>query len=69
MGVVSLDLPEDVDRRLQQLADRTGRNQASCMVEGVQEYLDDQEDLHIAEQRLNDLRTGQSGTVPLNEAM
>ena len=69
MSAVSLHLPDDVARRLEQLADRTGRSQASYMVAAIQEYLDDLEDVHIAEQRLTDLRTGKSGTVPLDEAM
>ncbi len=69
MGAVSLRLPDDVSRRLQQLADRTGRSKTFYMVEAIQEHLDDLEDLYLAEQRLIDLRAGKSGTVPLDEVM
>ena len=69
MGAVSLRLPDDVSRRLQQLADRTGRSKTFYMLEAIQEHLDDLEDLYLAEQRLIDLHAGKSGTVPLDEVM
>ena len=69
MGAVSLRLPDDVSRRLQQLADRTGRSKTFYMIEAIQEHLDDLEDLYLAEQRLIDLRAGKSETVPLEEVM
>ena len=69
MGAVSLRLPDDVSRRLQQLADRTGRSKTFYMLEAIREHLDDLEDLYLAEQRLIDLRAGKSGTVPLDDVM
>ena len=69
MGAVSLRLPDDISRRLQQLADRTGRSKTFYMLEAIQEHLDDLEDLYLAEQRLIDLHAGKSGTVPLDEVM
>ena len=69
MSAVSLRLPDDVSRRLQQLAERTGRSKTFYMIEAIQEHLDDLEDLYLAEQRLIDLRAGKSETVPLDELM
>ncbi len=69
MGAVSLRLPDDVSRRLQQLADRTGRSKTFYMIEAIREHLDDLEDLYLAEQRLIDLRAGRSETMPLDEVM
>ena len=69
MGAVSLRLPDDISRRLQQLADRTGRSKTFYMIEAIQEHLDDLEDLYIAEQRLLDLRAGKSRALPLDEVM
>lgn len=69
MGAVSLRLPDDVSRRLQQLADRTGRSKTFYMIEAIQEHLDDLEDLYLAERRLIDLRAGKSETVLLEELM
>ena len=69
MSAVSLRLPDDVSRRLQELADRTGRSKTFYMIEAIQEHLDDLEDLYLAEQRLIDLRAGKSETVPLDDLM
>ena len=69
MGAVSLRLPDDVSRRLQELADRTGRSKTFYMIEAIQEHLDDLEDLYLAERRLTDLRAGKSETVPLDVLM
>ena len=42
---------------------------AATRRQAIQEHLDDLEDLHIAEQRLIDHRTGESAAVPLHEVM
>ena len=69
MALVSLRLPDEVSRRLQRLADLTGRSETLYMIEAIREHLDDLEDLHLAEQRLIALRSGKSRTVPLEEVM
>ena len=69
MAPVSLRLPDEVSRRLQQLADLTGRSKTFYMIEAIREHLDDLEDLYLAEQRLIDLRAGKSQTLPLKEVM
>lgn len=65
MGAVSLRLPDDIAHRLQQLAARTGRTTTFYMLEAIREHLAALEDLYLAEQRLCDLRSGKSQTVPL----
>ena len=69
MKSVALRLPDEVARRLQRLADRTGRSETFYMVEAIREHLDDLEDLYLAEQRLIDIQTGRSQPVPLEEVM
>ena len=69
MGAVSLRLPDDVSQRLQTLAQMTGRSKTYYMVEAIREHLDDLEDLYLAEQRLIDIRSGKTQTVPLEEVM
>lgn len=69
MGAVSLRLPDDVSQRLQNLAQMTGRSKTYYMVEAIREHLDDLEDLYLAEQRLVDIRSGKTQTVPLEEVM
>ena len=39
------------------------------MIEAIREYLDDLEDLHLAEQRLKDIHEGKFQTVPLEKVM
>ena len=69
MKRVALRLPDDVARRLQRLADRTGRSKAFHMIEAIREHLDDLEDRHLAEQRLIDIQAGRSHAVPLEEVV
>lgn len=69
MGAVTLRLPDDIVRRLHQLAERTGCSRTLYMIEAIREHLDDLEDVYLAERRLTDLRAGKSTTVPLHEVM
>ena len=69
MKTASLRLPDEISQRLDRLADRTGRSKTFYMQAAILEYLDDLEDLYLAEQRLIDIRAGKSQTVPLEEVM
>ena len=66
---VSLRLPDDLNIRLNDLADKTGRSKTFYMLEAIREHLDDMEDLYLAEQRLIDIRAGRSTTIPIEEVM
>lgn len=63
---VSLRLPDDLNIRLSNLADKTGRSKTFYMLEAIRDHLDDLEDLYLAEQRLIDVRAGRSRTVSLD---
>lgn len=67
MSAVSIRLPEAVSKRLEGLAQRTGRSKTFYMVEAICEHLDDLEDLYLAEQRLLEIRAGRSQTTRLDE--
>ena len=69
MAAVSLRLPEDVSKRLDNLADLTGRSKTYYMIEAIREHLDDLEDLYLSEQRLATHRAGESPAAPLAEVM
>lgn len=69
MASVSLRLPEQISERLQRLADVTGRSKTYYMVEAICEYMDDLEDLYIAQSRSADIRSGKSKTIPIEEIM
>ena len=67
MTAVSVRLPDDVAKRLNQLAARTGRSTSFFINEAILEHLDDLEDVYLAEKRLEDIRAGRSKTYTLEE--
>ena len=67
MASVSLRLPDEVTRRLEQLVALTGRSKTFYMVQAICEHIDDLEDLYLAEQRLIEIRAGRSKTHSLEE--
>jgi RHH-type transcriptional regulator, rel operon repressor / antitoxin RelB len=67
--MLAIELPEDIESRLDQLARQTGKTKADHVLEAILEYLDDLEDLRIAESRLEDIRAGRSKTIPLDQVM
>ena len=69
MSRVAFHLPDAVSQRLQKLAARTGRSETEYMIEAIREYLDDLEDVQIAEQRLKEIHEGRAQTVPLEKVM
>jgi len=69
MAAVSLRLPDDVSKRLEYLAEITGRSKTFYMIEAICEHIDDLEDLYLAEQRLIAHRAGKSQAVPLEDMM
>lgn len=66
---VSLRLPPEIETRLENLARRTGRSKSFYIREALLEHLDDLEDFFLAERRLQDVLSGRSGTVPLEELL
>lgn len=66
---VAVRIPEDIEARLDNLSQVTGRTKSYYIREAIQKYLEDMEDVYIAEKRLIDLKTGRSRTVPLEEVM
>jgi RHH-type rel operon transcriptional repressor/antitoxin RelB len=67
--MLAIRLPEEIENRLASLAQMTGRTKTFYAREAILEHLDDLEDLYLAEQRLLDIRSGKSKTVPLEEVM
>ena len=67
--MLALRLPPEIEDRLDTLSKRTGRSKSFYAREAILEYLDDLEDIYLAEQRLADLRAGRSDAVPLADVM
>jgi len=60
---VTVRLNSADEARLDRLCEATGRSKAFYLRQLVEEHLDDLEDLHVSERRLEDLRAGRTFTV------
>ncbi len=60
-------LPDEISERLMALAARTGRPASFYMREAITKYIDDMEDIYLAEQTLERLRRGEERTYTLDE--
>ena len=67
--MLAVRLPEEIERRLEALAKRTGRSKSFYVREAIVEYLADLEDVYLAEKRLEDIRAGLTQTVPIEDVM
>lgn len=67
--MLAIRLPVEIENRLDALAKATGRNKTYYAREAILEHLDDLEDVYLAEQRLIDIRSGKTQTIPLEEVM
>ncbi len=65
----SIRLPQDIENRLEQLSAKTGRTKSFYVKQAVCEYLDDLEDIYLAERRLANIRAGRTKTVSLDKIM
>jgi RHH-type rel operon transcriptional repressor/antitoxin RelB len=52
--MLAIRLPPDVERRLEELAKRTGRSKTYYARQAIIEYLDDWEDYYLAVQRIEE---------------
>ncbi len=62
----SAQIPDDIEKRLETLAKKTGRSKAD-ITEAILEYLDDLEDTYLAEQTLERIRRCEEQTYTLKE--
>lgn len=64
---VAVRLSPDEESRLKNLAEKTGRKVSFYIKHAIAEYLDDMEDLYLAEQSLIRVRSGQERTYTMKE--
>jgi RHH-type transcriptional regulator, rel operon repressor / antitoxin RelB len=67
--MLAIRLPATIEKRLDHLAKRTGRTKTYYAREAILQYLDDLEDVYLAEKELQAVRSGRSRTVPLGKIM
>jgi len=65
--MLGIRLPAEIEKRLDKLAKKTGRTKTFYARLAILEYLDDLEDVYIAEKRLENLRAGKSRTYTADE--
>lgn len=65
--MLAIRLPEEIEERLSSLAKQTGRTKTFYAREAILRYLEDLEDVYLAERRLEELRNGQSTTYSLEQ--
>lgn len=64
-----IELPKDIEARLEALSAATGRTKSFYALEAILEHLDDLENFYLAEQRLIGLLQGKTETRTLETAM
>jgi len=64
---IAVRLPKEMEQRLDYLAKETGRKKSFYVKEALMNYLEDLEDIYLAEKALEDLRAGKSHTIPFEE--
>lgn len=65
--MLAIRLPEDIELRLNNLAKKTGRTKTFYVRKAIFEYLDDLEDLYLAEKRLSNIKNGKTKTIKLDQ--
>jgi RHH-type rel operon transcriptional repressor/antitoxin RelB len=64
--MLALRLPPDIEARLDALAKRTGRTKSQYAREAIVEYIEDLEDLYLAQKRFALIEKGKSKTLSLD---
>jgi len=65
--MLAVRLPDEIEKRLEKLAKKTGRTKSYYVRQAILEYLEDMEDYYLAEERLKSFN--EAKTIPLEEIM
>lgn len=67
--MIALKLPAEIEQKLDAIASANGQTPQSLIEQAVLGYLEDLEDLELARQEVEDIKTGKSATISLADAM
>ena len=67
--MLTIRLPQSIEKRLEKLARRTGRTKSYYAREAILQHLGDLEDVYLAERALERIRNGKDRTIPLEKVM
>ena len=65
--MLAIRLPDDIEHRLQTLAEQTGRSKTFYVKEAVLKHLEEMEDIFLADQALKTFRESGEPVVSLEE--
>jgi len=65
--MLAIRLPNEIEMRLEALAKATGRTKTYYAREAILEHLEDLEDIYLAEQTLERVRSGDEATHSLDD--
>ncbi|AUR53164.1 type II toxin-antitoxin system RelB family antitoxin [Aquella oligotrophica] len=65
--MLAIRLDAEIEQRLNNLAEKTHRTKSFYVKQALIEYLDDMEDIYLAEKELEDIRSGNSTTISWEE--
>jgi RHH-type transcriptional regulator, rel operon repressor / antitoxin RelB len=67
--MLTIRLPDKIEKRLDRLAKRTGRTKTYYAREAILQHLEDLEDIYLAEKRIAEICAGRVRTIPLEKVM
>jgi RHH-type rel operon transcriptional repressor/antitoxin RelB len=65
--MLAIRLPNEINERLNDLAEKTGRTKSFYAREAILKHLEDLEDIYLAEKELEDVRAGKSKVYTAEE--
>ena len=65
--MLALRLPDDIENRLQNLAEQTGRSKSFYAKEAILKYLEDMEDIFLADKALQQFRDSGEPIISIDE--
>ena len=67
--MLALRLPPEIERRLEDLAQKTGRSKSFYAREAIVEHIEDLEDTYLAEQAVKEHFSSGGRTLPMEEIL
>jgi len=67
--MLAIRLSQSIEKRLEKLAQQTGRTKSFFIREAILRYLEELEDIYLAERSLDRIRTGEQSTMPLADVV
>lgn len=67
--MIAVRVPEELETRLDRLAQLTGRTKTYYVREAIEEHLEDLEDAYLAEKVLEKVRSGREKLIPLEDVV